>query len=148
MINYEYVERRLGYELLSAFVNSNGDIDKDLIDIYIGEVEAEIDNSLAQRYAYPYQFEASATGEKAANLIDQYKFLLVKHKIYESKYDNDIPQVVQQTAYAIRNRIEKIRKGEDSILGLVEKAGTAVLAIAADNPKKKFTRRNLKNHDN
>lgn len=148
-INYQYIADRIPIEILQPLMTSldSSDIDESLIDEFISDADAEVDNALAHRYVYPYEKVNDELGEKAYSLIRRWKFIIVRQLIYSRKYDNEEMKEVNAHHAAVLSRLSQVRKGDYDIVGLVKKALSPSKLIKSRSNKQVFTQKKLKSYD-
>jgi len=151
-IDYQYIADRIPADILEPLMRSDDvdDINMTLIDEFISDADAEIDNALALKYQFPYVKTDEVLGEKTYSLIKRWKFIIVRQLIYSRKYDDEEMKEVNNQHKAILNRLAIIRKGEEELLGIAKKSSAVRTPSTLIKVKKNtpiFTNENLRNND-
>ncbi|MBX3045138.1 MAG: DUF1320 family protein [Candidatus Kapabacteria bacterium] len=148
-INYQYIADRIPIEILKPLMSSAGlsDVNEDLVNEFISDADAEVDNALATRYLFPYIKTDEELGDKAFSLIKRWKFLIVRQLIYSRRYDDDEMKEVNSHHSAVLSILERVRKGNYEIPGLTRKTNNPSKLIKSKENTQVFNKRRLKTYD-
>ena len=146
-IDKDYILKRIPLETLEPLMTDSEvtDIDDEMLDDFISDADAIVDNAISERYIYPYEKTADDIGNKAFNMLRRWKFLITRFIIYSRKYDNEEMKDVAEMYKHTLTKLDKIRKGEIEIPGLVKRSVSPDKLIKTKHNIQLFTKQRLSN---
>lgn len=149
-LTVQYILDRIPSEILRPLLatDDNEDYKIEQIEQVIADADAEVDNTLAQVYEYPYIKTNEILGEKSLTLITRWKFIIAKQIFYSYKFDNEEMIEVNSHYRAVLSRLYSIKEGEEELAGLQKLPTSSPYRIKVSTGKQTFTRRRLKSYDN
>ncbi|MBX3044900.1 MAG: DUF1320 family protein [Candidatus Kapabacteria bacterium] len=149
-IDYNYIIQRIPEETISALMTDSvfSDIDEEVIQEFISDADAIVDNAMSLRYIYPYEFTDEILGEKAFKMLRRWKFALVRQMMYARKYDDEEMKEINRQHKDVMTKLERLQKGEIEVAGLAMKHYSPKNLIFSKKNEQVFTNDRLTAYDN
>lgn len=119
-IDLAYIQTRVGEdELIRLTDKSGGAVNTTLVNAVITDAKAEVDTVLFEKYGEPLVFATGDRGDRAKEFIRKIKYDIALYYLYNKKHDDEEMKDVYVRYNKAYKKLEQIRKGEMTIVGLI-----------------------------
>lgn len=129
-ITLAYIQTRVGEdELIRITDKSGGAVNTALVSAAITDAKGEVDTILFEKYGEPLSFVTGDKGDRAKDFIRRIKFDIALYYLYNRKHDDEEMKDVYVRYNKAFKKLEQIKKGDITIVGLQTANSTGYLLI-------------------